>query len=69
VEDKKVAHAFVDMNDGSVYKSASWSAPAKGVRYNLMDDKSREQMYRWCRLGVADICISDTDVPVIALAH
>jgi hypothetical protein len=43
---QKSAHAFVDMNDGSVYKSASWSAPAKGVRYNLMDDKSREQMYR-----------------------
>ena len=43
---QKSCHAFVDMNDGSVYKSASWSAPAKGVRFNLMDDKSREEMYR-----------------------
>jgi hypothetical protein len=49
---QRSAHAFVDMNNGDVYKSATWSAPAKnGVRYNLMDDSSREQMYKradWC---------------------
>lgn len=43
---QKSCHAFVDLNDGSVYKSSSWSAPAKGIRYNLMDDKSREEMYK-----------------------
>ena len=43
---QKSSHAFVDMNTGDVYKSASWSAPAKGIRYNLLDDKSREEMYR-----------------------
>jgi hypothetical protein len=43
---QKSAHAFVDLNTGDVYKSASWSAPAKGVRYNLMDEKSCEQMYQ-----------------------
>ena len=43
---QRSAHAFVDLNTGDVYKSASWKAPAKGVRYNLMDEKSCEQMYR-----------------------
>ncbi len=43
---QRSAHAFVDMNNGDVYKSATWSAPAKGVRYNLMDEQSCEQMYK-----------------------
>ena len=44
---QRSAHAFVDLNTGDVYKSATWSAPAlNGVRYNLLDDKSREQMYQ-----------------------
>ena len=43
---QKSAHAFVDLNTGDIYKSASWTAPAKGIRYNLLDDKSREEMYR-----------------------
>jgi hypothetical protein len=43
---QRSAHAFVDLNTGDVYKSASWKSPAKGVRYNLMDDKSREEMYQ-----------------------
>jgi len=43
---QRSAHAFVDLNTGDVYKSASWKAPAKGVRYNLMDEKSCEQMYK-----------------------
>jgi hypothetical protein len=38
-------HAFVDKKTGEVYKSASWKAPAKGVRFNLLDDKSREMCY------------------------
>ena len=43
---QRSAHAFVDLNTGDVYKSASWQAPAKGVRYNLMDEKSCEEMYK-----------------------
>lgn len=44
---QRSAHAFVDLNTGDVYKSASWKAPAKnGVRYNLLDDKSRQEMYQ-----------------------
>ena len=39
-------HLFVDKVTGDVYKAASWKAPAKGVRYNLLDDTSREEMYK-----------------------
>jgi hypothetical protein len=35
-------HAFVDKNTGEVYKSASWKAPAKGIRYDLRLIKDRE---------------------------
>lgn len=43
---QKSAHAFVDLSTGDVYKAASWQAPAKGIRYNLLDDKSRQEMYQ-----------------------
>ena len=36
------AEAFVDKTTGDVYKPASWSKPAEHVRYNLLDQKSRE---------------------------
>ena len=35
-------HAFVDKKTGQVYKSASWKAPAKGVRYDLRLIEQRE---------------------------
>ena len=35
-------HAFVDKKTGEVYKSASWKAPAKGVRYDLRIISQRE---------------------------
>ena len=41
-------HAFVDKNSGAVYKSASWKAPAKGIRFNLLDDNSREECFARC---------------------
>lgn len=41
-------HCFVDKTTGDVYKSASWKSPAKGVRYSLMDEESREQCYATC---------------------
>lgn len=34
--------AFVDKSTGDVYKPASWKSPSTGVRYNLLDDVSRE---------------------------
>ena len=41
-------HCFVDKTTGDVYKSASWKAPAKGIRYNLLDAGSRNQCYNLC---------------------
>ena len=38
-------HAFVDRNTGDVYKPASVKAPAKGVRYNILNDDNREELY------------------------
>ena len=35
-------HAFVDKKTGEVYKPASFKAPAKIVRYNLLLIKDRE---------------------------
>ena len=35
-------HAFVDRKSGEVYKAASFKAPAKGVRFNLLLIKDRE---------------------------
>ena len=34
-------HAFITKNTGDVYKPASWKAPAKHIRYNLLDESSR----------------------------
>ena len=38
-------HAFVDKKTGEVYKPASWKAPAKIVRFNLLEITSREQCF------------------------
>jgi hypothetical protein len=35
-------HAFIDKKTGQVYKSASWKAPAKGVRFDLRIIEQRE---------------------------
>jgi hypothetical protein len=37
-------HCFVDKQTGQVYKSASWKAPAKGVRYDLRLIADREYL-------------------------
>ena len=38
-------HAFVDKKTGEVYKPASFIAPAKIVRYNLLMIESREECF------------------------
>ena len=35
-------HCFIDKKTGEVYKPASFKAPAKGVRYNLLSIESRQ---------------------------
>ena len=39
-------HAIIDKKTGDVYKPASVKAPAKGVRFNVLDDDSREEMLK-----------------------
>lgn len=41
-------HAFYDLRTGDVYKAAGWKAPAKHVRYNLLDDVSFARMIEVC---------------------
>ena len=41
----KSVHAFVDKKTGEVYKPASYKAPAKIVRYNLLEIASREECF------------------------
>ena len=41
-------HAFVDKKTGEVYKPASFKAPAKIVRYNLLNDMNRELCFERC---------------------
>ena len=38
-------HAFVDKKNGEVYKAATFKAPAKHVRFRLLDEASRELMF------------------------
>ena len=41
-------HAFVEKKFGAVYKAASWKAPAKHIRFTLLDDNSREECFARC---------------------
>jgi hypothetical protein len=41
---QRSVHAFLDPATGDVYKAAGWKAPAKGARYNLLDDASYTTM-------------------------
>ena len=41
-------HAFVARQTGTIYKPASWQAPAKHARYQLLDDHSFETCLSNC---------------------
>jgi len=41
-------HAFFDPTTGDVYKSEGWRKPAKGIRYNLLDDASFDSLIDKC---------------------
>ena len=45
---QRSVHAFVDKKTGDVYKPAGWKSPAKYVRFNLIDEISREECYSRC---------------------
>jgi len=43
--DSPSVHAFIEKKTGNVYKAASWKAPAKHIRYNLLNETSRLMCY------------------------
>ena len=45
---QRSVHCFIDKTTGDVLKPASWSAPAKGSRFNLLNDFSRKLCYNLC---------------------
>lgn len=50
---QRSVHAFVDLTNGDVVKAAGWKAPQRGVnglavRFNLLDDESRENCFARC---------------------
>ena len=46
IDNQKMIHCFVDKKTGDVFKPASYNKPAKHVRYNLLDDVSRQSMFQ-----------------------
>jgi len=45
IDNQKTIHCFVNIKTGDVFKPESYNKPAKRVRYNLLDDKSRQSMF------------------------
>lgn len=46
--EQRGVHAFVDKENGDLYKPASWRSPAKGVRANMIRDiEILEQRADW----------------------
>lgn len=44
-DNQRSVHAFVNKSNGDVYKSASWKAPVKDARYNLLLDDARAVLF------------------------
>ena len=44
-DNQKTIHCFVNIKTGDVFKPESYNKPAKHVRYNLLDDVSRQSMF------------------------
>ena len=54
-------HAFVDKKTGEVYKPASFKAPAKIVRYNLLMIESRKECFERADWAEVISMFADTD--------
>jgi len=48
IDNQKIIHCFVNIKTGDVFKPESYNKPAKHVRYNLLDDVSRQSMFEKC---------------------
>jgi hypothetical protein len=45
VDNQRSVHAFVNKENGDVYKAASWAAPVKDARYNLLLEDARAVLF------------------------
>jgi hypothetical protein len=48
---QRFAHAFVEVETGLVYKSATWNAPAKGARFDLTNETDRALLFANCEFS------------------
>lgn len=45
VDNQQSVHAFVNKENGDVYKSASWNSPVRDARYNLLLEDARAVLF------------------------
>ena len=45
VDNQRSVHAFVNKENGDVYKAASWASPVRDARYNLLLDDARAVLF------------------------
>ena len=44
-DEHRCVEAFIDRQTGDIYKPAGWNKPAKGVRFNLLDQDSLFELF------------------------
>ncbi len=44
-DEHRCVEAFIDRQTGDIFKPASWNRPAKGVRFNLLDQDSLFELF------------------------
>ena len=45
-DEHRCVEAFIDRQTGDIFKPASWSRPAKGARFNLLDQISCQLLFQ-----------------------
>ena len=45
-DEHRCVEAFIDRQTGDIFKPASWNKPAKGARYNLLDEESLQLCFK-----------------------
>jgi hypothetical protein len=45
IDNQRSVHAFVNKENGDVYKAASWASPVRDARYNLLLDDARAVLF------------------------
>ena len=45
-DEHRCVEAFIDRQTGDIFKPAGWNKPAKGARYNLLDEESLQLCFK-----------------------